>query len=217
MTTRPRTADATQERKETPMPMTRRAAIIALGSAAMAAAAAPARALSTDAAESFVRSIIDEAQRIVNAATPADARVGEFLTLFRRVAALPEIGRFTVGLAWREMSEKQRADFLSAFERYAARAYSARIGDYQGQTMTVDGAQDAGRRGVLVRSTLSQQGAAPIRVEWLVSDRTGEPKVIDIIAEGVSISITQREEFAAMLERRGRDIDRFIADIAGDA
>lgn len=198
------------------MQITRRAAlsVMAAGSVALAA---PARAvaLSPEAAVSFVRTVVEEAERIVNGASAAETRVGEFLKLFRRTAALPEIGRFTMGLAWREMSDKQKEEFLLAFERYAARVYSARIGDYKGQTMTVDGAQDAGKRGVLVRSTLTQPGAAPIRVEWLVTDRTGEPKIVDIIAEGVSISITQREEFAAMLERRGRDIDRFIADLDG--
>jgi phospholipid transport system substrate-binding protein len=196
--------------------MTRRAAlsVIAAGGAAFAAPA-PALALSPDAAMAFVKTVVDEAERIVSGASPADARVGAFLTLFRRTAALPEIGRFTMGLAWRDMSEPQKQAFLLAFERYAARVYSSRIGDYKGQKMTVEGAQDAGKRGVLVRSTLTQPGAAPIRVEWLVTDRTGEPKIVDIIAEGVSISITQREEFAAMLERRGRDIDRFIADLDG--
>jgi phospholipid transport system substrate-binding protein len=198
------------------MTVTRRAALSAIAAGA-AALAAPARAvaLSPEAAISFVQTVVDEAERIVSAASAAETRVGEFLELFRRAAALPEIGRFTMGLAWRDMNDKQKQDFLLAFERYAARVYAARIGDYKGQKMTLEGAQDAGKRGVLVRSTLSQPSAAPIRVEWLVTDRTGEPKIVDIIAEGVSISITQREEFAAMLERRGRDIDRFIADLDG--
>ncbi len=194
------------------MTLTRRAALAAL---AAAAAAAPARALSPDEASGFVQAVVDEATRIVDAADATNLRVDEFLALFRRTAALGDIGRFTMGPAWRAMSESQRADFLAAFERYAARAYSSRLADVKGERMTVNGARDAGQRGVLVNSTLTQAGQAPIRVEWLVSDRGGAPQIVDIIAEGISISITQREEFAAMLERRGGDIDRFIADLDG--
>ncbi len=194
------------------MTLTRRAALAAL---AAAAAAAPARALSPDEASGFVQAVVDEATRIVDAADATNLRVDEFLALFRRTAALGDIGRFTMGPAWRAMSEAQRADFLAAFERYAARAYSSRLADVKGERMTVNGARDAGQRGVLVNSTLTQAGQAPIRVEWLVSDRGGAPQIVDIIAEGISISITQREEFAAMLERRGGDIDRFIADLDG--
>jgi phospholipid transport system substrate-binding protein len=48
-----------------------------------------------------------------------------------------------------------------------------------------------------------------------VDDRSGQPLLSDLIAEGVSLSISQREEFAAMVEQRGGDIDRFIADLEG--
>jgi phospholipid transport system substrate-binding protein len=181
---------------------------------ALALAPAPARALSPDDARAFVARLADELIAIVRAAGPNDARTAEFLALFRRVAALEAIGRFTMGATWRSMTDDQKSRFMTAFESYAARAYASRIGEYQGQTLDVNGAQDLGQKGVLVKSVLEQPGAQPIAVEWLVSDRTGAPRVVDIVAEGVSLSISQREEFAAMVEARGGDIDRFIADLA---
>jgi phospholipid transport system substrate-binding protein len=190
---------------------TRRALL--LGAAALALAAGPARALTVEEAQRFVGDLADELIAIVRSATATDARSDEFLALFRRKAALDAIGRFTMGANWRAMSDAQKAAFLGAFERYAARAYASRLGDYTGQTLAVNGAQDLGQKGVLVKSVLRTPGAEDLAVEWLVADRGG-PRVVDIVAEGVSLTISQREEFAAMVEARGGDIDRFIADLA---
>lgn len=192
------------------MTITRRAFAALLIAAPLAARG---QSLTTDAARAFVEAMVRDLEDIVQRAKPGDDRTHEFLALFKRVAALPEIGRFTVGVAWRSMSDAQKAAYLAAFEGYAARAYSSRIGDYAGQSIVVTGVQDAGRRGVLVQSLLKQPGAADIRVDWLVSDRGGAAQLSDVVAEGVSLSISQRETFAAMIEKRGGDIDRFIADL----
>lgn len=194
--------------------MLTRRTILGVGMAGLVLTAAPpASALSTGQAEDFVRSVIADVEAIVKAASPGDKRVDQFLTLFRRVAALPDIGRFTMGATWRSMSDAQKAAFHQAFETYAARAYASRVGDYTGQTIEVTGSQDLGKRGIVVRSLLRTPGAADIQIDWLVSDRSGKALLADIIGEGVSLSISQREQFAAMVEARGGDIDRFIADL----
>lgn len=189
--------------------------LVLAGVGALAAMPRAAGALAPAEAERFITRIVDEIIAIVREATPGNTRADEFLALFRRVAALPDIGRFTMGVHWRQMSEAQKAAFLDAFEGYAARAYTQRIGEYNGQTLEVTGSQDMGRRGVLVRSALKQPGAQDLAIEWLVSDRNGTAQVVDIVAEGVSLAIAQREEFAGMLERRGGDYDRFITDLDG--
>jgi phospholipid transport system substrate-binding protein len=193
------------------MTPTRRTVLAGLGLALAAPAAA--RAVEPAEATAFIEKLTSDLTAILKRTSATDARVDEFLSLFRRTTALPDIGRFTMGLNWRSMSEGQQQRFLDAFERYAARVYVARIGEYTGQTIEVDSAQDVGRKGVLVKSTLKTPGAEDVAVEWLVNDRSGELQLVDIIAEGVSLAITQREEFAAMVDKRNGDIDRFISDL----
>ncbi len=186
---------------------------LVLAGLALAAAPGAARAVGTDEAIAFVKELTGDLESILKRATPGEARVGEFLSLFRRTTALADIGRFTMGLNWREMNDAQKQRFLDAFERYAARVYVARIGDYTGQTIEVTGAQDVGRKGVLVKSLLKSPGEEDVAVEWLVNDRNGPLQLVDIVAEGVSLAIAQREEFASMVERRNGDIDEFIDDL----
>ncbi|MEM7236859.1 MAG: ABC transporter substrate-binding protein, partial [Pseudomonadota bacterium] len=54
---------------------------------------------------------------------------------------------------------------------------------------------------------------APVNVEWLVSDRPGRIVIADIIIEGVSLLLTQRDEIAGMLGKRNGDVDKLIADL----
>ncbi|PKP67859.1 MAG: hypothetical protein CVT86_00255 [Alphaproteobacteria bacterium HGW-Alphaproteobacteria-8] len=201
-----------QMRASTMMRITRRGVLVG---AIAASAVTPALALDGAEARKFVETMGAELIEILRTAKPGAERADEFLDLFRRAAALPQIGRFTMGLNWRQMTEAQQAAFLEAFESHAVRSYTKSIGDYSGQVLIVTGTQDAGQRGVLVSSVLRAQGAQDVRLDWLVSDRSGKPQVVDVVAEGVSLAITQREEFAAMVEARRGDIDRFIADLRG--
>jgi ABC-type transport system involved in resistance to organic solvents, auxiliary component len=78
----------------------------------------------------------------------------------------------------------------------------------------VTGSQDFGDKGVLVSAVVRVEGYEGTVSEWLVSDRGGDgPKLIDITAEGISLLRTQRQEFAAMLDKRNGDVDRFIEDL----
>lgn len=195
------------------LPLDRRA-FLGAAAGALALAATPGLALTQSEAERFISSIADELEGILRDATPQNKQVGRVLALLRRSAALPEIAQFTMGVNWRRMDEAQRRRFLDAFEDFAAKVYAENFEAYEGQTLDVAGSQDAGQRGIVVRSVIrAPRGGQDIRVDWLVSDRGGRPQIVDVIGEGVSLAITQREEFASMVERRGGDLDRFISDL----
>ena len=74
---------------------------------------------------------------------------------------------------------------------------------------------DAGRKGILVRTPVQVPGGQPISVGWLVSDRGGRIEIVDIVIEGVSMVVTQREQIAAMFQSHARDVDALISGLAG--
>ena len=193
---------------------TRRLILAALAAAALIPAAPPARALEPETAERFVANIVDELTTLVQSGSSPEAQADRFREIFVRDSALPQIKRFVMGVAWREMSEAQKARFEQAFLDYVARTYVRLLLDYEGQTLQVIGSRDFGEKGVLVFAQARGPGVDGTVSEWLVSDRGGDgPKLIDITAEGVSLLRSQRQEFAAMLDKRNGDVDRFIADL----
>lgn len=196
------------------MPIINRRRLLVLSASLAAAATAPAAAVAPADAESLVQTVADEVTSLIRSGAPAREQAQRFREIFERTAATPQIARFVMGRTWREMTDAQRAAFEDAFLDYVARIYVGILGDYKGQRLLVTGSRDFGQKGVLVYSIAKAEGAADTQVEWLISDRAGgEAKLVDLTVEGVSMLQSQRQEFAAMLEKRGGDVDRLIADL----
>lgn len=194
--------------------ISRRAALV--GGAALALTlGAPAGALEAAEAESFVQGVIADLQGLIDSNAAGEEGAKRFLDLLERKAAIDQVAKFAAGRAWREMTPAQQQAYQKAFRGYIARTYAKRFGEYSGGEIVIGDSVDAGRKGVLVKSALKRPDSDDIAIEWLVTDRLGPPKIADVVFEGVSLSITLRETFGAMIEKRGGDIDRFIADLDG--
>lgn len=172
-----------------------------------------ALALSENEARVFVQGTVDRVIALIEGNATIEARRTEFRGVLVDSAAMPQIGKFAAGRNWRAMNETQKGRYEVLFVDYIATIYARRFEEYSGETLTVNGAQDLGKRGYVVKSEVAQQGAQPIRIEWLVSDRSGATRIDDIVIEGVSLAITQREEFAAMIAQSGNNIDAFLAEL----
>jgi len=172
----------------------------------------PAHALAEDEARAVVQSAVDEVLALVKGSGGTDEKAASLQSIMERRAALPQIARFAAGRVWREMSDDQQARYVAAFSGYVSRIYARRFQEYSGETVSLSRSIDAGKKGILVQSSVSQPGGGqPIPVDWLVSDRGGDgARIIDIVIEGVSMATTQREEIAAMFDSRGGDVEKLI-------
>ncbi|MEO0429254.1 MAG: ABC transporter substrate-binding protein [Pseudomonadota bacterium] len=172
-------------------------------------APAPARALDAAGAKDHVRGTIDEVLALVQSPGEATGKADQFRAILEKRAALPQIARFAAGPLWREMSGAQQDAYTAAFKHYVAAVYASRFQEYSGQKVDLGNASDRGKRGIEIASTVKGGGQAPIKVDWLVSDRPGRTVIADITIEGVSLLITQREEIAGIHAKQG-SIDGLI-------
>ncbi|MCL5777925.1 ABC transporter substrate-binding protein [Limibaculum sp. FT325] len=172
----------------------------------------PALALAEDEARAVVQAAVDEVLALVKREATAEEKAAALQAIMERSAALPQIARFAAGRVWREMSDDQQGRYVAAFSAYIARIYARRFQEYSGETVSLARAIDAGKKGILVQSAVSQPGGGqPIPVDWLVSDRGGDgARIVDIVIEGVSMATTQREEIGAMFDSRGGDVEKLI-------
>lgn len=189
--------------------ITRRGALGLLGGASTLALASPSVALGGPEAEGFVTNVIADLRSLVT----RKASASDFLSLLDQKGAIPQVGQFAMGRNWREMSGGQQSAYQAAFRGYISRTYAKRFGDYSGEDIVVIGSTDAGKKGVLVKSVLKSPTAQDSILEWLVTDRLGPTKIADIVFEGISLSITLREVFGGMVDKRNGDIDLFIQDL----
>lgn len=197
------------------MPTRRAAMALGVGAVLAGAVATPVRALDPDAAKSHVRVTVDEVLELVRAPGAAEGKSGAFRAILEKRAAMPQIARFAAGRLWKQMNGDQQGRYTDAFTHYISTIYARRFQEYSGQEVVLGSTRDKGRRGVEVESRVEGGGQPVVNVSWLVSDRPGRTVLADIVIEGVSLAITQREEIAAIYTKQGNDADKLIDFLKG--
>ena len=132
-----------------------------------------------------------------------DQRTAHFGGLLARDLDIPVIGRFVLGRYWRKASRNQRITYLRAFKGYVIRTYSNRLGGADLSQFKVTSVRPVGKRDILVRTQISRPKAGAVFADWRVRERKGAYKILDLCIEGVSMSMTLRQEFSAVLRHKG--------------
>ncbi len=187
---------------------TRRASLRLLGGALVAPAllTAPRLAAATDFAANagtFIEKRGSEVIAIVNGSESVDAKRQAVARVLREAVDIPGVAQFVLGRHWRTASEAQRQEYLSLFEETLVRNLSARFGELRGVTFNVGRKQMASEAEAVVSTTVARPNNPEIMLDWRVADVSGNPKIVDVVAEGSSLRITQRSEYAAVVQRGG--------------
>lgn len=132
-----------------------------------------------------------------------EQREANFRNILEKKFDLNFIARFVLGKNWRNATPDQQEEYQALFSEFILRTYSSRLSSYAGQTFEVEKAIEAGQHDVVVQTKVSGGSAAPLRADWRVREVNGMPLIIDVSVEGISMSITQREEFASVVHRDG--------------
>lgn len=135
-----------------------------------------------------------------------DGRKKEFEKLLNDSFDIKTIARFALGTNWRKATEKERSEYLKLFNQMIVDVYSNRFKEYQGQSIEVSGARAEGNNDVIVNSMIVDKNKPSVKVDWRVRNKGGSYKVVDVIVEGVSMSVTQRSDFSSVIQRGGGDI-----------
>ena len=109
--------------------------------------------------------------------------------------------------------DQQKKEYLSLFKDMVIDVYSKRFEDYNGQKIEVTRSRPEGKRDVLVSSILKQDGGPDVRLDWRVRKKGSQYKVIDVIVEGVSMSLTQRSDFASVIQRGGGEVEALLVHL----
>jgi phospholipid transport system substrate-binding protein len=128
-----------------------------------------------------------------------EERAREFRSLLQSGFDMERIGRAVLGRYWRSATPEQRAEFLKLFEEFVVLFYADRLSDYSGETLQIGKAHVRGDRDALVRSRVLRPDRPAVAVDWRLR-RTAEGwRIVDVMIEGVSMTITHRSEFAAVI------------------
>ena len=142
-------------------------------------------------------------------ATPAQ-RVARFHELFREDFDVPGIARFVLGRYWKTATTEQQEEFIKLFEDYIAIVYSSQLAAYSGETLKVTGSRADPQGAIVASEIIRPAGTPPVKVEWHLADQNGTYKIRDVAVDGISMAVTQRSEFASVIQRNGGQVQGLI-------
>jgi len=155
-------------------------------------------------ATAFIQHLGDQAITVLRASgRTLEQRESQLRALLRQGFDFAFLGRFVLGNHWRKATLEQRRDYQRLFGKYVLKVYTSRFGGYAGESFTIVGARQAGMTDVLVSTRIGRPSGPPLLGAWRVRRIDNRPRIIDVMIQGVSMAVTQRSEFAAVITRSG--------------
>lgn len=177
-----------------------------------AAAAAP----DLEAASAFIADLGERTFKVLRQpGRDRQAVETAFRTLLQENLDTDTIGRFVLGRSWNSATPEQRQEYLRLLEEFAAQTYGRRFGQYMysGQVFLVEESRLEGGGDVIVESQVMPRQRPAIDVSWRLRERGGQFRIIDIVVDGISLMVTQRNAVSSVMERSGGSIDAALDDL----
>lgn len=189
--------------------LTRR--LLLASAAAMAAllAAGPAALAQGGDATAFVRQFGSQLVAVLDGPGSAAEKRSQLEPLIAGAVDIEAIGRFCLGRYWRTATPQQQQEYQRLFNQVLMNNIAGRLGEFRGVTFTMTStAQREG--GTFVGTTITRPNQQPNDVQWVVSTASGRPRIIDVVAVGTSLRLTQRNDYASFIARNGDNVDALL-------
>lgn len=178
--------------------------------------AEPAKASKVSAHEEFVQQLGQQALDTLDQQDISEKELAkEMRNWLNRYFDADTIARFTLGRYWRVANESERKEYIELFREMIVTTYSQRLKDYSGETFETKGQTPINDRDVMVHSRIIpvKRGAPTTQVDWRVRKIDGQMQIIDVSVEGVSMSVTQRNEFSSVIQNGGGKVEALLASL----
>lgn len=135
--------------------------------------------------------------------------------ILRSAIDIEGTGRFILGRYVRQASPAELQDYLKLFDEIIIRNLSARFGEYRGVKFSLGRSQQRTEEDALVSTLVERPNTPAFTLDWRVAEINGQPKVVDVIAEGTSLRLTTRSEYAAVIQRNGGRVAALLDAMRG--
>jgi len=126
------------------------------------------------------------------------------------------ISHLVLGRYWLTTSDEVRREFSDVFEDYVVKTLDGRLGEYVRGSLRVTATRADGEHDTVVSTAIDySETAAPATVEWRVMDTPRGLRVIDVSVAGVSLALSYREQFIAVIDRHSGQVSSLISELRG--
>jgi phospholipid transport system substrate-binding protein len=162
-----------------------------------------------DKASALIKSIGDQLVSVVNGPGGARDKRARLTEIIDSGVDVDGVARFCLGRFWRAASADQQRRYMELFHQVLVNNITSKIGDYRGVRFQM-GRTQRREDDAVVSTVVERPNNPPTNVDWIVSSPASDPKIIDVVAEGTSLRLTQRQDYASFLSHNNNNIDALI-------
>ena len=120
---------------------------------------------------------------------------------------VPRMSKFVLGANWRRTTPEQQTEFVEIFTEVNFRRFLPMFTENRNHEFTITAIRQDQKKAQLsfVNTQISRPDGPPIKVVWRVIEEPDGFKILDVVAEGVSMILTLRKEYGTVISGQGMD------------
>jgi phospholipid transport system substrate-binding protein len=168
-----------------------------------------AQAQPGEQAVSFVKTTSDQLVAIVNSEGSPEDKHRHLQTVIDSTVDVDHLARFCLSRFWRIATPDQQSQYKVLFHELLVTEIAGHLGEYQGVRVTM-GLARASEDTQIVITRIERPQGPPTQIDWVVATGPGGPRIVDLLAEGTSMRLTQTADFTAYLSRHQYNVHELI-------
>ena len=163
----------------------------------------------------FVQSTVNRAAKTLGANLTKEERIEKLKQIASDTVDINGIGYYTLGAYRKNISNEQIEQYNVLFEQYFLKSFSSRLAEYSNPEIEVVSKKKINENYSMVSSILVSTESRPeVKIDWRVYTKNpNNPKIRDLIIEGLSLARTQKEEFSSIIQSNDGDINALFSTL----
>jgi len=163
----------------------------------------------------FVQSTVNRAAKTLGGNLTKDERIEKLKQIASDTVDISGIGYYTLGAFRKNINDEQIEQYNVLFEQYFLKSFSSRLAEYSNPEIEVVSKKKINENYTMVSSILVSTNKRPeVKIDWRVYTKDpNNPKIRDLIIEGLSLARTQKEEFSSIIQSNDGDINALFATL----
>jgi len=163
----------------------------------------------------FIQSTVNRAAKTLSGNFTKKERIEKLKEIAAETVDINGIGYYTLGVHRKNINDEQIKQYKVLFEQYFLKSFSSRLAEYSNPEIEVISKKKINKNYTMVSSILVSTEQRPeVKIDWRVYTKNPEnPKIRDLIIEGLSLARTQKEEFSSIIQSNDGDINALFSTL----
>ncbi len=163
----------------------------------------------------FVQSTVNRASQVLSDNLTKEQKIEKLKSIAQETVDIEGIGMYTLGAYRKTLNESQKKEYKDLFRQYFLKTFSSRLAEYSNPEIQVNSKEILNKNYTMVSSILVATEQRPqIEINWRIyTKNSDDPKIRDLIIEGLSLARTQKEEFSSIIKSNDESIEALFANL----